>query len=251
LFSGWYENLGVTIENNDKILSVKSVFNIIKIMFATLVAIIPVYMLVNYYKIKDRFTKILLLAHWIITFFILVAWIFGRLSTWSWRLVPIAFSSMLLFIMYLKDMWANSEKKRFTVILTVLVIFISFYSMGNIFYNVGRVKTIQQCGLDMVEEEGITVGYASLWYFNYITFMTEGKYRVGNVTVDEDGLHKYLYQCYKDSYDDVPGQDKYFLLLTTEEYETLVESEDPVLDEVTERKDSFYFVLLIFDKNIF
>jgi hypothetical protein len=220
-------------------------------VFATVVAIVPVYMLVGYYNIKDRFTKILLLAHWIITFFILVGWIFGRLSTWSWRLIPVAFSSVLLFIMYLKDMWANSKKKRLTVLLTILLISVSVYSMGNIFYNVGRVKSVQQYGLEMVEKEGVTVGYASLWNFNYITFMTEGKYRVGNITVSEDGLRKNRYQCYKQSYEDVPGQDKYFLLLTTDEYSTLVKIKDPLLDKVKEEKDSFYFVLLIFDENIF
>ena len=54
-----------------------------------------------------------------------------------------------------------------------------------------------------------------------MTVISGDKLKVRNVNVDEDGVQKAVYQTAAAWYDDQPGQEDYFLLLDTEEYQGL------------------------------
>ena len=81
--------------------------------------------------------------------------------------------------------------------------------------------------------------------------------KVRSVSVDEtNGVTKYYYQTAAEWYTAQPDQDKYFLLLDSGEYDTLVSRGDALLSETTlsfSWTDSYggQYQVLVFDHNIF
>lgn len=109
---------------------------------------------------------------------------------------------------------------------------------------------------NMLEDQGLTYGYATFWHANAMTVISGDKLKVRNVNVDEDGVQKAVYQTAAAWYDDQPGQEDYFLLLDTEEYQVLAAAKDPLLSRA-ERSfvltDSYgtNYQVLVFAENIF
>jgi hypothetical protein len=251
LVPGWYQIMGVTTWAGDPMLSIKSVFNIIKIVFATMLFWIPFYMLLNYNKIKDRFTRIMLIAHLCIMVFLLIGWVFGELAVWIWRLIPICFTATIMYILFVRDIIVNGKKIRLAIAYSALILIVVVYSLGNIFYNIGLTKQSVEYALEMVEKAGVKNGYASFWNANYINFISEGEYRVGNVKIDGENVEKVKFQCYNSWYEDAPDANGYFLLLKPDEYYELVNADSELLAKATDIKEDVYYTMLIFDENIF
>jgi hypothetical protein len=102
----------------------------------------------------------------------------------------------------------------------------------------------------------VDYGYATFWYSNAATVISDSKVRVRTVEVTDTGVHRRNYQTLKSWYEDQPGQETYFLLLDTGEYSSLESIDDDLLTQAKEIRTlkldcGSAFYLLIFDENIF
>ena len=71
---------------------------------------------------------------------------------------------------------------------------------------------------ETLEEEGLTYGYATFWYAQAITVISDNQVKTRNINVEKNNFIQYTYQSEYSWYADQPGQEEYFVLLTNYEY---------------------------------
>lgn len=258
----WLTLLGLEDIPGEKLMSGESVMNLIRIGTALILAVLPVAATCCYPKYKGqsgRQMRILLWAHWTVTGLILVGYLCGALSVANWRLSPIVCTASIVSLVFLR--WAITKRtamQRVAGLLCVPVACFCLLSAWNILLlptNAAEVNVQYQL-TNMLEDQGLTYGYATFWHVNAMTVISGDKLKVRNVNVDEDGVQKAVYQTAAAWYDDQPGQEDYFLLLDTEEYQGLAAAKDPLLSRA-ERSfvltDSYgtNYQVLVFAENIF
>lgn len=252
LLQKWYVLLGVDIANGDDILSVKSIFNIIKIIFGTILPIIPLYELFNYNKIDDRNERILLIAHWCGTILIMIGWIFGKISSANWRLSPVLCTSMLVFVAYAGRLFKNMEFRRIGVILSIPMLVVSCHSVFTIFTLEKDVSTTDSAAIiDLVERNNLSYGYAEFWNANVVTVLSDSRVKIRSVKFEDNQVLPYYYQSSNSWYNDREGVDRYFLLLKENEYNDLLSGGNSLVQQFNGIDRDYGYVLLIYDHNIF
>lgn len=252
LLQKWYVLLGVDIANGDEMLSVKSVFNIVKIIFGTILPIIPLYELFNYTKIQNRYERILLIAHWCSTALILIGWVFGKISSANWRLSPVLCTSMLVFIAYAGRLFNEIEFRRIGVIIALPMLIVSCHSVATIFTLEKDASTTDASRIiDLVERNDLTYGYAEFWKANVVTVLSNSDVKIRNIKFEDDQVLPYYYQNCNSWFDNQEGVDRYFLLLTNSEYEDLLSADNELVQQYDDIDSDYGFVLLIYDHNIF
>ena len=111
--------------------------------------------------------------------------------------------------------------------------------------------------MDFLEDEGLNYGYATFWYANAMTVISNSDVLVRSVSVSDTGeVTPYYYQTERSWYKAQEGQDNYFLLLTQGEFDSMTQSANALLTtasrtlEIQDSNNATYHVL-VFDQNIF
>lgn len=223
----WMTLLGADMHDGDKLMSVKSVGDLLIFFTGIILLVVPVFALFCYNKMKDRKLRILVLSYWLMTLLIMVGYILGKLSSANWRLSPIVGMSAVVTFAFFK--WAVGEIKwqRFISLLMLPVILVSTITAFTILkmkpdetdknhlYKIARA----------LEAQGLTYGYATFWNANGATVAADSKVQIRNVTIEEGRCYPYRYQTLNKWYDAQPGQDRYFILMDYGERDLLVGSE--------------------------
>lgn len=104
-----------------------------------------------------------------------------------------------------------------------------------------------------LKEQGLDYGYATFWNSQVITVLSDSQVRAANIDVNEDGISPCRYQANAKWFEEQEGQDKYFVLLTEEETETLRATQDWfVFDALAnERIDLDGWNVFVFDTTAF
>ncbi|MCD7854348.1 MAG: hypothetical protein LUG66_01880, partial [Clostridiales bacterium] len=248
----WFTLIGVDIADGDDILSLKSIFNIIKIIAGTVVPVIPLYMLFNYNKIESRKTRILIIGHWCSTIFILIGWIFGKISNANWRLSPVLCTSLIIFFVFCGNMLKDKKIFRIGVIFMIPLIAVSLQSMVTIFSLDNNYKGSDKAqAIRLIEKNGVDYGYGTFWNANVLTVLSNDEIKVRNIQIVDNEIKQYNYQSFYSWYEDQEDTDEYFLLLTTGEYDDLNENGNELINEYVRYDSNSRYVLLIYDHNIF
>ena len=72
---------------------------------------------------------------------------------------------------------------------------------------------------EFLVEEGLEYGYATFWYAQAITVLSDSEVRVRNMQIDDDdGVVGRHYQSSLDWYNDQEGVGEYFVILSSSEY---------------------------------
>ena len=258
----WMTLLGLEDIPDKKLMSGESIMNLIRIITALILAVLPVAATCCYAKYRGqsgRQMRILLWAHWTVTGLILVGYLCGALSVANWRLSPIVCTAFIVSMAFLR--WAITKQKtmqRAAGVLCVPLACFCLLSACNVLLlptNAEEVNVQYQL-TNMLEKQGLTYGYATFWHANAITVISGEKLKVRNVSVNENGVQKATYQTDSRWYEDQPEQKNYFLLLNNAEYQKLDERKDPLLNQaersfvLTDSNGTTYQVL-VFAKNIF
>jgi hypothetical protein len=220
----WYTLLGVDVSAGEKFMSANGLINLLRIAYATVLAVVPAIMLFCLPKVKETFVRLMIYAHWIMTGIILTGYVFGRLSGGNWRLSPLVCSGIFLLTAFLRMCLKEERLKRFGCLMSAVCILINgIYVVKVLSMDAQAYKENTYYGLtEYLKENDLTYGYATFWNAGVITLMSDSRVEVRNVQVTNDNkLNKYLYQSESYWYDDREGQDTYFLILTKREYSTL------------------------------
>jgi hypothetical protein len=231
--SSWHENAGnffehyfslLGIETPAALFSFASVLTMIKLAGALLLLVCPVVLLFQYRRIRDRYTKIALLAHVLLTAVILFGYICGMLSVAAWRLTPFVGSSAVATLLCIKWLICENEivgKRIGGLIMAVILAFslVNVKTIVSIPADYGRDDSIYVT-LEELEARGLTYGYATFWNAGRATLLSDSKVKVRNINLSASGISPNRYQSSETWYKDKEGQETYFLMLTESEYTT-------------------------------
>lgn len=217
----YFSLIGITIEPNAPLMDKASVMNLIKIATGILILLLPLIGFFFYKKYKHASTKIVLWANLIVAAFVLMGWVFGRLSNAAWRLTPVFGFAIFTTVAILRDLLGSKDAlMRFSCICTAAMICFCGLNMSAILKmpkDYGRDNDLHMLA-EKLEEEGLDYGYATFWYAQAITLLSDNQVKTRNINVDTNSITKYTYQSNYSWFEDQPGQEEYFLLLTKHEY---------------------------------
>lgn len=258
----WLTLLGLKDIPGTPLMDGDSIKNLIRMATSILLLVLPIVATCCYPRYEGKSGKqirILIWVHWIMTALIMVGYICGYLSMANWRLSPIVCTSVVVSMAFVH--WAISEgtsMNRIAGVLCIPVVCFCALSVWNVallpkdYYKENTQYQLTQ----VLEEHGLTYGYATFWRANAITVISDSEILVRNVEIDEGGVSPAEYQTAKSWYEDQPNQEEYFLLLDQGEYDLLLNRMDPLLQKaqrsfsVTD-DNGVYYQVLVFTENIF
>ncbi len=249
LLSCHYTLLGVDVDSSVPIMSFKGVINILRIIFATIVAAAPFFGIAFYTKIKNNYVKMFVILCFAVFFLIMIGWVFGKISGVNWRLTPIEIVGFILTILLIFELCSSGIYQRLGFAVLIPIIIYCFISVSNVFGISSDYESENKIfkEISLLEENGCTYGYATFWNANPVTVLTDNKIKVRSADVENGEMVFRNYQSDKSWYSGVTKPDeKYFILLTDGEYKNFNVNKYPVERIVS--KDNF--VLIILNENI-
>jgi len=249
----WTTLIGVDIVEGEPIVNLDGFINIFKIIVSVIFIICPIIITFLYSKINEHGYKIWILIHWILTFLIMIAYVFGNLSAASWRLIPILVTAIITTIILVFWIYNNCIKIRRVILLIVLPIVIvaicNVIEIIKMSYDYGKDSNLYLV-YEKLYNNDITYGYATFWQANALTVMSDSKVKCRSINISKNNYEPYYYQQDESWFLEQEGQDEYFVILTEYEYYTMQTSHPLYVNAIARLKLNDYYVF-IYDKNIF
>ncbi len=248
----WTSLLGADYYIGESVTKGANVIAAIKMAGSLILFFVPVYALFIYRKF-NRYERILLFYHWIMTAFVLYGFIFGNLSGVNWRLTPIICSAVVVNMAVWKQLFASVDKRRLLALISSLVILscaITSIQILTMPSDYGRDNELHKA-MELLEENDLDYGYATYWNANVITLLSSSRVKVRDIYIEDEDIKNGWLNSDKTWFEDQPGQEKYFVLLTNAEYESALEREHIILDDTVDTIREGNWVVLVKDKNIF
>lgn len=258
----WMKLFGVEDMSGQPLFEKKSILNLLRIAASIILAVMPIIATCYYSKIKkakgSQALRIWIWIHWASSAIVLVGYICGLLSTADWRLTPVIGTSLMLSIIFVHYIAVSKiSSGRIIALISIPVILVAILNIQGLI-NLSKKdykKENYLFGLtELIEDAGLSYGYASFWNANAITLISDSEVKVRDVNISEYGISKRLYQSSSEWYKDQPGQDEYFLLLTSYEYSTIANGQNSLIEDATRNLSAFVnnveYYILVFDHNI-
>ena len=258
----WFTLLGCDMKVANEMFEIESIKMLIFAFEGLLLAVLPIVGFINYKKIEDKGSRVLLWAHLTVSAVIIFGYTCGNLGNVNWRMLPMMATSILASAATVKHLAVlNAEKsfapKRIAALLAAAMALgsaFNFYTMAKMEYDFDR-DDVYHLLAEELESRGLEYGYATFWYSQSITLLSDSKVKTRMVLADdEDGVTTDYYQNNFNWYKDVEGVDRYFVLLSKEENRTVEKSDKwNEFVENTDHEIEYLFdnyVLYIFEENL-
>ncbi|MDD4096127.1 MAG: hypothetical protein PHP22_07810 [Oscillospiraceae bacterium] len=273
---------GIVIEGGSSIVSVDTVPLMIKMCGLLILLLIPFAMFAVYRKIEDVALRFFLWAHALTSIIILFTVTIGSLGGVNWRLIPIlgtAVPTTILSLKWIFDegdakikktreasvdqhklvrkplLWfMSSVRKRFATVCLMMIFLNVILTAQGIFRMPSDYDRDNNLHVltDFLKEHQLEYGYSDFWRSQGITVLSDNEVRIRCIAITTSGIQKRTYQNDMKWFEDQPGVDRYFVLLTQSEYGGVVllpnwEVLEPLLDEVLEVETGH--IVLVFRDN--
>lgn len=246
----WFALFGVDAAYGMNIFSPESIVNIIRIAVALILGIAPIVALIFIGKL-DRPSKLLVLTHFGMTGVIMFGYIFGMLSAANWRLSPIICTSILICVAGIRAMNPHLVLKRIAVCATCLMLLLCTV-------NVGTIAAMPENGVEShryypliqyLKSQGLEYGFSTFWHSQTVTMLSDSEVFIANTDINENGVTPCAFQTNKAWFEKQDGIERYFLLCTTDELATLMQTDDwhYFADGPIEQLSYEGFVIFVFD----
>ena len=249
----WLSLLGVTMQEGDKLMSVDSVKGLLLVITGVLLLILPLAALFCYHKIEDVKLRILIIAHWLMVMLIMMGYILGKLSNANWRLSPIVAMSALVSIAFIR--WAAGQVSLQRVMTLAMIPMMIVCTVTAVNIMKMPAKNTEDNHLyrfaEALEAKNLTYGYATFWNANGLTVASDSNVKCRAVVIDDGGYRPYYYQTCRSWYKNQPGQSQYFLLMSQGERDQVVNSGDPIVNNVSQEFVIDGYIVWVFNENIF
>ncbi|MBR6578749.1 MAG: hypothetical protein IKK74_07375 [Clostridia bacterium] len=269
----YFSLLGVNMAKNDPLFAAESIKYFFRIAVGIILLVMPVVILCLYGKIKSSGVKFMLWAHFVLTAAVMFGYICGELSAANWRLTPILGSAAMLTVCGLCDLTSDlglfevKENGGATVVLSRICALVLAVIIASSLVFANEVKSLDpEYGRDntnhrlaeFLVEEGLEYGYATFWYAQAITVLSDSAVRVRNMDVnDRAGVIGRHYQSSLNWYNDQEGIDEYFVILSASEYKKVFLTdtwqtwmEEYYLREYDSPNDADGFLVFVFSENV-
>lgn len=269
----YFTLLGVNMTQNAPLFDAESMKYFFRIAVGIILLVMPVVILCLYGKIKSHGVRLMVWAHFVLTAVVIFGYICGELSAANWRLMPIIGSSAMLTVCALRDLVSDlglfevKENGGSAVVLSRIgALVLAVVILSSLVFadeikaldpEYGRDNTNHRLA-EFLVEEGLEYGYATFWYSQAITLLSNSEVRVRNMDVDDrKGVIGRHYQSSLNWYNDQPGVDEYFVILSATEYRSVftTKSWQQWMDECYLRhyespNDAEGFQIYVFSENI-
>ena len=247
----WFSLLGIEVKGTEDLISGVSILIMIKLAFAIMLLIMPLVLLIRYKKLESDNLKYMTVAHFAMSAFVIFGYIFGKLSAANWRLIPVYSTALITCFMYIVERLKKLPRLAVPAGLVVL----TFSIIGS-----ACVYSLKADDLEKNEnyklaqfltEKGLTKGYATFWHSAVVTVFSNGQTHVVSVNVDDKGVEPYYYQNEYAWFEDVPGQENYFLMLSkSEDSKVMTSGWAQIVMKAKEVYEQGGFYIYVFDKNL-
>lgn len=229
------------------------ILNLLKVIFGLVLCIVPIIMAILYKKFESLSYRLMIWVHFALAALIGLGWIVGELNSANWRLIPVVISSVILCVLFVHWIFYQTNCKRLLLVI-VLPTLLVLSNVGMELVSMER-QTATNRGLqelaEFLEEENLEYGYATFWYANIITMMSDSKVEVRNISLGQEGYEIRTYQSNVEWYDKQNGYKEFFVIMTEREYQEFYMNPEcpyPVADEELEYNG---YHILIYAMNIF
>lgn len=220
----WLSLIGVSVKDGDNLVGLDTIADTIRIFTGIFIFILPIIGACLYKKIASRGARLVLLAHFVQSALILFTYIFGRLSSANWRLIPMlgtaVLASSVTICELIKPQGFALVSKRFAALSLCLLCLAPLASAREITKmppHYGRDNDLHKLA-EKLEELDLEYGYADFWRAQAITVLSDSKVKVRNIQIVDGAIKKYEYQSQYTWFDDQADTSKYFILLSDYEY---------------------------------
>ncbi len=256
----WMKLNGVQDLSHIRLSSKEGIVNLLYMAASLIMLVMPIIATCFYAKFKDakdaRMLRISIWLHWASSAIVLIGYICGVLSAADWRLTPIMGTSLIISILFIH--WAIASKTsigRVAAVLSIPMIMVSIINLktvSDIPKDYHKENNLYELA-EFLEDNELTYGYATFWNANAITLISDSNVKTRDVNIDQNGVTQRIYQSSSNWYKDQEGQEKYFLLLSPPEHQTLIDIQSPLLDEYIEylpvMVNNTEYRVLVFDYN--
>ena len=251
--SHWTTLLGFNAAEGDPIFSADGIMNLLRIIVSLILIVAPIAATLLFSRIKDRGFRLIILYHWIMTTLIMMGYVFGALSAANWRLSPIVGTAVLVTIMLCRWIYKATEVKRLVLIMMIPILMVGMGTIQAIFNMPANYKhhPLLSSVSSTLKENDLTYGYATFWNANVLTVLSNSEAKVRNINLDETTYSRSLYQSQGKWYDDQPGQESYFVLASTHEYNLMNKSNHQLIIKAKKTIPLEGYYILVYDENIF
>lgn len=249
----YFSLIGVSIIRNDPLFDISSVINILKITFGLIVLTVPVIALAKYKKIRHRSIRIIIIAHFFVSAFVLFGFVFGKLAAANWRLIPMYGTAVISTLASVWELFSHSVVgKRVSVLLLIFILIAA--GIAGVETAVLPSESEDNAHLyelaEYLSENGLTYGYADYWESHAISVIAGPDIKVRGITIRESGnIEIYNYQT--DSLWYCIDSDKYFIILNSSDKLNYLRSEsyNLVSDSVISSENVGSYTVLTFSQD--
>ena len=225
--SQWLENLRLLPEQwlslfldlpeeNVPVMSSVGIKLVLRLGTALVLSVLPFFSFFVLKDTKSRMTRVVILYHWVLCAALMFFFIFGMISNYNRRLIPLFFSCLIVDWLTVVWMLKNKGYLRLAGIASVCVM--------TMFAGMTAVSVARQpadlsiwYGSDSIynilETRGLTHGYSTnFWYAGSITVLSESRINVLGVQITDDGFETADHQTKSAWYKGTPSEEKTFLI---------------------------------------
>lgn len=249
--SQWTSLLGADYKIGESITKGENILAAIKLAGSLMIFILPIYCLFIYNRL-NRQEQVFLIFHWLMSAFILYGYIFGNLSSVNWRLSPIICSAVIVNIIVCRTVAKSMNLQRAAVLLaslTALSCAITFGQIVKMPADYGRDNEHHKA-IELLEKNNLEYGYATYWNANVLTLISSSSVQVRDVNIDEAYPRNGWLNCDREWYFNQPAKDRYFFLLSQNEYESALERNHVILQNTTDIIREGNWVVLVYDRKM-
>ncbi len=250
----WFSLFGVDAHYGMSLFSIESIVNMVRMATAVIIILAPFAALMVYKKLSFG-ARALVLAHFGLSGVILFGFVFGILSAANWRLSPMICTGLLVCFAVFKAVKRMIIPQRIgaaAMCVIILMSGISFATVAKMDKN-GEEHNEKYAVIQYLKENGLNYGYATFWNSQVITVLSDSSVRAANVDVNEGGIAPCAYQANLNWFKEQEGINKYFVLLSSYEEATLMETDDWIyFDSLPiERHTAEGYIIYVFNSTEF
>ncbi len=189
---------------------------VLRLGTAIVLSLLPFFSFSMLRETKSRMTRIVVLYHWSLCALLLFFFVFGMISDYCHRLIPLYFSCLLVDWLMMMSMMKERGCLRIAGAASVclMALFAGMTAVSvtrkpadlSIWYGNDSIYNI-------LEAHGLTHGYSTnYWYTNSITVLSDSRINTLGITLTEDGFKIPEHQTKSAWYKSTPSEEKTFLV---------------------------------------
>ena len=221
--------------------------------FALVILVVPALAAISYKKIENRILRLLIIYYWLMFAMTMLTYSVSYALVSNWRLAGLACAAVMTTLLYTLYMLKSRLCVRWVAplvpVLAVCAV-ISMLAVKNLPSAVNANETDQL--IEIYKEHGLTRGYASSFWnsTNSANVLSDGQITVSPIFIYPDGSYEVRrYQSDPSGYEDVPGVDRYFVVVDSTDIEYAGETLGAHKIDEIKFQDNLY--IWVFDRNIF